>query len=131
MAELSSWKTAATADTAHHPWRSRDTRPKTHTAVVAPGPAQGGGRLYKEGALLLLFSRWVPSDSYATPVDCSPPGSSVHRISQAGTLEWVAISSSRGPPRPRDQTPPTSPALAGGFSTTEPPGKPTEKGEDT
>ena len=30
------------------------------------------------------------------PMDCSPPGSSVHRISQAGILEQVAISSSRG-----------------------------------
>ena len=29
-------------------------------------------------------------------VDCSPPGSSVHGISQARILEWVAISSSRG-----------------------------------
>ena len=26
------------------------------------------------------------------PVDCSPPGSSVHRISQARRLQWVAIS---------------------------------------
>ena len=30
------------------------------------------------------------------PVDCSPPGSSVHGILQAGILERVAISSSRG-----------------------------------
>ena len=30
------------------------------------------------------------------PVDCSPPGSSVHGILQAGTLEWVAISFARG-----------------------------------
>ena len=30
------------------------------------------------------------------PMDCSPPGSSVHEISQAGILEWVAISCSRG-----------------------------------
>ena len=30
------------------------------------------------------------------PMDYSLPGSSVHWISQAGTLEWVAISSSRG-----------------------------------
>ena len=29
------------------------------------------------------------------PVDCSPPGSSVHRVFQAGILEWVAIPSSR------------------------------------
>jgi len=27
------------------------------------------------------------------PVDCSPPGSSVHGILQARILEWVAISS--------------------------------------
>ena len=30
------------------------------------------------------------------PVDCSLPGSSVHRIFQARILEWVAISFSRG-----------------------------------
>jgi len=30
------------------------------------------------------------------PMDCSLPGSSVHGILQARTLEWVAISSSRG-----------------------------------
>ena len=29
-------------------------------------------------------------------MDYSPPGSSVHEILQAGILEWVAISSSRG-----------------------------------
>ena len=28
------------------------------------------------------------------PLDCSPPGSSVHGVSQARILEWVAISSS-------------------------------------
>ena len=36
------------------------------------------------------------------PTARSPPGSSVHRISQAGILEWVAISFSRGSSRPRD-----------------------------
>ena len=30
------------------------------------------------------------------PMDCSPPGSSVHGILQARILEWVAIFSSRG-----------------------------------
>ena len=29
------------------------------------------------------------------PMDCSPPGSSVHGILQARTLEWVVVSSSR------------------------------------
>ena len=38
-------------------------------------------------------------------MDCSLPGSSVHGISQARILEWVAISSSRRSFRPRDQTP--------------------------
>ena len=38
------------------------------------------------------------------PVDCSPPGSSVHGILQARILEWVAISFSRGSSRPRDWT---------------------------
>ena len=38
------------------------------------------------------------------PVDCSPPGSSVHGILQARILEWVAISFSRGSSRPRHPT---------------------------
>ena len=38
------------------------------------------------------------------PMDCSPPGSSIHGIFQARILEWVAISFSRGSSRPRDQT---------------------------
>ena len=38
------------------------------------------------------------------PMDCSLPGSSVHRILQARRLERVAMPSSRGPSRPRDQT---------------------------
>ena len=35
------------------------------------------------------------------PMDCSPPGSSVHGISQARILEWVAMPSSRGSSCPR------------------------------
>ena len=38
------------------------------------------------------------------PMDCSLPGSSVHGILQARTLEWVAISFSRGSFQPRNQT---------------------------
>ena len=37
-------------------------------------------------------------------MDCSPPISSVHGIIQARIPEWVAISFSRGPSRPRDWT---------------------------
>ena len=38
------------------------------------------------------------------PTDSNPPDSSVHGIFQAGILEWVAISSSRGSSQPRDGT---------------------------
>ena len=38
------------------------------------------------------------------PMDCSPPGSSVHRILQARILEGVAMPSSRGSSPPRNQT---------------------------
>ena len=51
------------------------------------------------------------------PTDCSPPGSSVHGISQARILEWLPF------PTPGDLPDPgiepeslASPALAGGFS---------------
>ena len=37
------------------------------------------------------------------PVDCSPPGSSVHGILQARILEQVAMPSSRGSSQPRDR----------------------------
>ena len=50
----------------------------------------------------------------------SPPGSSVHEISQARILEWLPF------PPPEDLPDPESsvfPTLAGGFFTTEPPGK--------
>ena len=38
------------------------------------------------------------------PMDCSPAGSSVHRILQARILEWVATPSTRGSSQPRDRT---------------------------
>ena len=37
------------------------------------------------------------------PMDCSPPGSSVHGILQRRTLAWVAIPFTRGSSRPRDR----------------------------
>ena len=55
-------------------------------------------------------------------MDYNPPGPSVRGIFQAGILEWVAIFSFRDFPDPGIK--PASPALAGGFFTTELPGKP-------
>ena len=42
--------------------------------------------------------------TFCDPMDCSPPGSSVHRILQARILAWVAIPFSRGSSQPRDWT---------------------------
>ena len=62
------------------------------------------------GLSILLDERGVKvwdAQSFPTlsdPKDCSPPGSSVHGVLQARTLEWVAISCSRGSSQPRDQT---------------------------
>ena len=53
--------------------------------------------------------------SLCDPMDCSPPGSSVHVISQTRILEWVAISFSKGSSPPRDQT--WVSCLPGGFFT--------------
>ena len=54
------------------------------------------------------------------PMDCRPPGSSVHGILQARKLEWVAILFSRGSSWPRDW----SPTLQADSLPCEPPGKP-------
>ena len=64
------------------------------------------------GFLLFRINRYqsvkaLVTESYLTlcnPMDCRPPGSSVHGIVQARILEWIAISFSRGSSRPRYQT---------------------------
>ena len=56
------------------------------------------------------------------PVDCSPPGSSVHGILQGRILESVAISFSRGSSDPGIE--PGSPASQADALPSEPPGKP-------
>ena len=46
---------------------------------------------------IYIYIAYAPSSlTLCGPMDCSPPGSSVHEISQARILEWVVISSSRG-----------------------------------
>ena len=58
------------------------------------------------------------------PMDCSPPGSSVHGILQARILEWVAYPFSGGSSRPRN--PARVSCIAGRFFTTEPPHPPSQ-----
>ena len=64
------------------------------------------------------------SHSFCNHIDCSPPGSPVHGISQASMLEGVTIPFSRDLPGPGIQ--PVSCALAGGgvTFTAESPGEP-------
>ena len=68
--------------------------------------------------LIRIFSRYMPRNRIARlcwcyclescptcdTMDCSLPGSSVHGISQARILEWIAISFSRGSTQPRNRT---------------------------
>ena len=59
----------------------------------------------------------------SNPIDCNPPGSSVHGILQARILEWVAIPFSRGSSQPRTEL--RSPADS---LPAEPQGKPKDTG---
>ena len=53
-------------------------------------------------SVLVLVAQSCPT--LCDPMDCSPPGSSVHKIFQARIVECIAISFSRGSFQPRDQT---------------------------
>ena len=66
--------------------------------------------------ILLCLTLW-------DPMDCSPAGSSVHRILQARILEWAVMPSSRDLPNPGIEPPPAAPALQVDSFTTEPPRK--------
>ena len=50
---------------------------------------------------MLVTQSWL---TLCNPMDCSPPGSSVHGILQARILEWVASPFSRGSSWPRGRT---------------------------
>ena len=56
-----------------------------------------------------------PVSNALWPMDGSPPDSSVHMISVARIMEWVAISFSGGSSGPRDRT--HVYCIAGGFFT--------------
>ena len=73
--------------------------------------------------MLCLITQLCPT--LCDPMDCSPPGSSVHGILQERILEWVAMPSSRGSSHPR------SPALQADSLPSEPPGEPKNTGVDS
>ena len=80
---------------------------------------------------LILRGQYYPDAALVTqscltlcdPMDCSPPGSSVHGILQARILEWSAIFSSRGFSQPRDRTLVSRVSCIGSLPCM-PPGKP-------
>ena len=60
---------------------------------ILPGPFPLRG----SGLAPLVITLSQSCLTLCDPMDHSPQGSSVHEILQARILEWVAISSSRGP----------------------------------
>ena len=75
------------------------------------GELRGGHLMNWESMCLVAQSCLTLCD----PMDCSPPGSSVHEDVQARILKWVAMPSSRGSSRPTDRTQVS--CIAGGFFT--------------
>ena len=79
-----------------------------HQGPVCPpssrGEAEGrgSGSLKEPVAVIVELLRCV--QLFYDPMDCSPPGSSVHGISQARMLEWVAIPFSKGSSWSKDWT---------------------------
>ena len=55
-------------------------------------------------SLLLFFLVTKSCPTLYNALDCNPPGSSIHGISQARILEWVAVSFSRGSSWLRNRT---------------------------
>ena len=78
--------------------------------------------LFKINCFHCLVAQLCPT--LCDPVDCSPPGSSVHGIFQARILEWLLPFPSPGD-LPNPGIEPRSPTLQADALTPEPPGKPT------
>ena len=76
-------------------------------AYQAPPSMRFSRQVYWSGVPLPFISTREVTQSCPTlcdPMDCSPPGSSIHGIFQARVLEWVAISFFRGSSPPRNRT---------------------------
>ena len=81
-----------------------------------------------KACVLCVITRSAVSDS-ATPwaVACKAPAPGISRVRVLG---WAAVSSSGGSSRPRDRVSASWISCAGGFFTTEPPGKPLSHGRE-
>ena len=89
----------------------------THSSVLAwriPGMGEPGGLPFlgshrighdwSDLAIAMCAKLLQSCLTLCDPVDCGPPGSSVHWIFQTRILVWVAICFSRGSSQPRNQT---------------------------
>ena len=106
------------------------------TPHISDCSSQSGPCLHQESHLIAPFyfsnSAFMRAKSlqlcptFCDPVDCSPPGSSVHGIIQTRILEGAAISFSRGSSQPRVSNPYLFHPLhwQAGSLPTVPPGKP-------
>ena len=56
-------------------------------------------------SIFCMLSHFSRVRLFCNPMDCGPPGSSVHGILRARILETVAMPSSRGSSEPQDRTP--------------------------
>ena len=78
---------------------SDSVRPHRQQPTGLPHPWDSPGKNTGVGCYFFLQCRKVKSESEAAqlcptlrdPMDCSPPGSSIHGIFQARVLEWGAI----------------------------------------
>ena len=82
-------------------WASLLFSPSSHPSRSTQS-ARLGSLCYIAASVCVCTKSLQPCPMLCEPMDCSPPGSSVHVILQATTLEWVAMPSSRGSSRPRD-----------------------------
>ena len=86
---------------------SNSMRPHRRQPTRLPRPWDSPGKNTGVGCHCLLQCMKVKSESEVAqscptlhdPVDCSPPGSSIHGIFQARVLEWGAIAFSKLLPR--------------------------------
>ena len=83
--------------------------------------------MWQQSVQLLWFLESEVKVSQSCPTLCNPMDYTVHGILQARILEWIAFPFSRGSSQPRDQTQVS--CIAGGFFTTESPGKPLKGSE--
>ena len=113
-------------------WRSLGALTPTYPRSISIFSVAELARLMCELGDRALFSGSLSSREalHSCSMDCSPPGSSTHRIFQARVLESVTISSSRGSSQPRDRTQ-GSCSLQADSLPSEPPGKPPSSREKT